>query len=266
MNRLGYGWEAVHENHPQLIYASVSGFGQTGPYAERAAYDMVVQAMGGLMSLTGHPDGTPTRVGTSVGDITAGLFATVGILTALHDRHQTGLGQHVDVAMLDCQVAILENAIARYTTTGVVPHPLGSRHPSITPFGAFKTADGHVVIAAGNDDLFDKLCETLGLAISSDERFISNAGRTDHADVLTASLETALERESTETWLERLGSAGVPCGPINDIAAVLKDPQVRERNMIVTAQLPNGSQVKMAGNPIKLSAHDDPSTRPPAPA
>ena len=140
----------------------MSGFGKTGPYSERPAYDMVVQAMGGLMSLTGHAGGPPTRVGTSVGDIAAGLFAAIGILSALHDRERTGLGQMVDIAMLDCQVAILENAIARYSATGRVPGPLGARHPSIAPFDAYRAADRPLVIAAGNDTLFSQLCETLG--------------------------------------------------------------------------------------------------------
>ena len=266
MERMGYGWEALHARWPGLVYAAVSGFGHTGPYSERPAYDVVVQAMGGLMSLTGHPGGPPTRVGTSVGDITAGLFAAVGILSALHERERTGRGQMVDIAMLDCQVAILENAIARYSATGLVPGPLGSRHPSITPFAAYRAADRPLVIAAGNDGLFSVLCETLGRPdLVDDPRFATNETRTDHADALGLELEAALSAGTAAAWLSRLEDAGIPCGPINDIAGVLADPGVRARNMVVEVELPDGSSLEMAGNPVKLSSHDDPPTRRPAP-
>ena len=266
LERMGYGWEELHERWPQLVYAAVSGFGRTGPYSERPAYDMVVQAMGGLMSLTGHPGGAPTRVGTSVGDITAGMFAVIGILSALHDRERTGLGQIVDIAMLDCQVAILENAIARYSATGVVPGPLGSRHPSITPFAAYRVADTHLVIAAGNDRLFEALCETLGRPeLVEDPRFCTNDDRTRHADELATEIEGALSAGTAAAWLERLLEAGIPCGPINDIEAVVTDAGVRARNMIVEVELPDGSTLEMAGNPVKLSRHEDAATRRPAP-
>src|SRR3954466_10843893 len=176
MERLGYGWDALHVRYPRLIYAAVSGFGHTGPISTRPAYDMVVQAMGGVMSITGQPDGPPTRVGTSIGDLTAGLFTAIGVSTALYDRERTGQAPKIDVAMLDCQVAILENAIARYAATGVVPGPLGARHPSITPFGAFAASDGHVVIAAGNDRIFRRMCTVLGCdAAADDPRFATNA-------------------------------------------------------------------------------------------
>ena len=266
MERMGYGWEALQARWPGLVYAAVSGFGHSGPYSERPAYDVVVQAMGGLMSLTGHPGGPPTRVGTSVGDITAGLFAAVGILSALHERERTGRGQMVDIAMLDCQVAILENAIARYSATGLVPGPLGSRHPSITPFAAYRAADRPLVIAAGNDRLFSTLCETLGRPdLLADPRFATNEGRTDHADALGQELEATLSADTASAWLARLEDAGIPCGPINDIAEVLADPGVRARNMVVEVGLPGGSTLEMAGNPVKLSGHDDPATRRPAP-
>ena len=266
MDRMGYGWDALHARWPRLVYAAVSGFGQTGPYAGRPAYDLVVQAMGGVMSLTGRPGGPPSRVGTSVGDITAGLFAAVGILSALHDRARTGAGQMVDIAMLDCQVAILENAIARYAATGEVPAPLGARHPSITPFDAFAADDGPLVIAAGNDALFAALCRALDRDdLPEDPRFVDNRRRTENAAALKTEIEGVLSGRTAADWLERLGKAGVPCGPINDIAAVVGDPGVRARNMIVSVGLPDGSTVETAGNPVKLSGHDDPPTRPPAP-
>ena len=267
MEKLGYGWEALHARYPQMIYAATSGFGHTGPYSRRPAYDMVVQGMGGIMSLTGSPDGPPTRVGSSIGDITAGLFTAVGVNAALYERTQTGEGQKIDVAMLDCQVAILENAIARYQATGEIPGPLGSRHPSITPFEAFKTRDSHVIIAAGNDDLFAALCSALGRAdLRDDPAFASNDLRTRHRDALAAELEATLRECDTAEWLDRLAAADVPCSPINDVAQVMADEQVRERNMVVRVPSANGGEMEIAGNPIKLSSAIDPGSRPGAPA
>lgn len=264
MDRLGYSWERLHGAHPRLVYAAVSGFGRTGPYAPRPAYDMVVQGMGGIVSLTGHPGSPPTRVGTSVGDITAGLFAGIGICAALKEREHTGTGRMIDVGMLDCQVAILENAIARHVATGEVPGPLGARHPTITPFDSFATADGHVVIAAGNDGLFRRLCEAIGRPdLSEDGRFASNAERTERAADLKAELESTLRGRETERWLAILEAAGVPCGPINDVADVMRDPHVLARNMIVEVEDADGFRV--AGNPIKFSDTPDPRRRGPVP-
>ena len=266
MARLGYDWEVLHRRYPRLVLASTSGFGQTGPYSDRPAYDIVVQAMGGIMSLTGHPGDPPTRVGSSMGDITAGLFTAIGVLAALFERRSSGKGRQVDVAMLDAQVATLENAIARYVATGEVPGPLGSRHPSITPFEALETGDGHAVVAAGNDALFAKLCQAIGLPeLAGDPRFDSNERRTRNALELKPLLEAALATRTTAEWLEHLGEAGVPCGPVNDIAAVLEDPQIAARNMIVAVEDPSAGTFGLAGNPIKLSGVDDPATRPPAP-
>jgi CoA:oxalate CoA-transferase len=263
MARLGYGWEGLAARYPRLIHAATSGFGQTGPDSQKAAYDMVVQAMGGIMSVTGHPGGPPTRVGTSVGDITAGLFTVIGILTALHDRTSTGKGQFVDVAMLDGQIAILENAIARYAATGQSPGPLGARHPSITPFAAYQCADAPIVIAAGNDQLFAALCTALLLA--DDPRFSSNDARTTHAEELAAVLEEVLQTQPVAHWLPKLEAAGVPCGPLNNIGQALANRQVKARNMVVHTALPDGTPLISAGNPIKLSGHSDPTTRAPAP-
>jgi len=267
MERLGYGWDELHARFPRLIAAATSGFGQTGPYAERPAYDVVAQAMGGIMSITGHPGGKPTRVGTSIGDITAGLFTAIGIQAALAERHRSDTGQRVDVSLLDSQVAILENAIARYSVTGEVPGPIGSRHPSIAPFDAFSTQDGFVVIAAGNDELFAKLCEAIGAPEwTEDERFRTNEQRNQNADALKTLIETALAKRTTSEWLEVLQRAQLPCGPLNNIAQLLEDPQVISRNMVVSTDDKAGGNLQMAGNPIKLSAHADPATRAPAPA
>ncbi|HTQ14369.1 MAG TPA: CoA transferase [Rhizomicrobium sp.] len=265
MERLGYGYAALAAKHPRLVYAGVSGFGHTGPYANRPAYDMVVQAMGGVLSLTGHPGGEPTRVGTSTGDLTAGLFATIGIVTALYEREKTGRGQKVDVSMLDSQVAVLENAISRYVATGEVPGPLGSRHPSIAPFAAFRVKDGHVAIAAGNDALFARLADVLGRPEwARDERYRTNPQRMIHWRALHAEMEGALEARTKSEWLALLQEAGIPSGPLNDVAEVMADPQIAARNMIVTVADPDLGDIKMQGNPIKLSAHDDPKTREPA--
>jgi CoA:oxalate CoA-transferase len=261
MEKLGYGWDDLHEKYPRLIYAAASGFGHSGPYSKRPAYDLVVQGMGGVMSLTGHPDGEPTRVGTSVGDITAGLFTTIGINAALFHRQQTGQGQKIDVSMLDCQVAILENAIARYAATGEAPGPIGARHPSITPFDAFKALDGYLIIAAGNDTLFANLCEAIGQpGLAINPLFESNPLRTEHNAALKDELEKALAIKSVDQWLDILEQAGVPSGPINSVDQVLADQQVKARNMIVSA-----GSLEMAGNPIKMSAFEDAPTRPPAP-
>ena len=264
MARLGYGWDVLAARYPRLIHAATSGFGQTGPDSQKAAYDMVVQAMGGIMSVTGWPGGPPVRVGTSIGDITAGLFTVIGILTALHDRAKTGKGQFVDVAMLDSQIAILENAIARYAATGESPGPLGARHPSITPFAAYQCADAPIVIAAGNDQLFACLCTALGLP-GDDPRFTGNDARTAHAEDLSAVLEAVLQAQPVAHWLPLLEAAGVPCGPLNNIGQALANRQVQARNMVVRTKLPDGTPLIAAGNPIKLSGHADPATRAPAP-
>ncbi|MCU0890648.1 MAG: CoA transferase [Sandarakinorhabdus sp.] len=267
--RLGYGQDVLAKRFPHLVHAAASGFGHSGPLSRKAAYDMVVQGMGGIMSITGTPDGPPVRVGTSIGDITAGLFTVIGILSALHDRSVTGPrnggGQFVDVAMLDGQVAILENAITRFAATGESPGPLGSRHPSIAPFASFRCADKAITIAAGNDDLFTDLANAIGLD-ASDPRFATNEARSQNVDALTEAMEARLQTKSAAEWLTILDAAGVPSGPINDIAAMVAHPQVQARNMIIHTHLPDGTPVIAAGNPIKLSGHPDPAVRPPAPA
>ncbi len=267
MDKLGYGWEVLRAFNRRLIYAALSGFGHTGPYRGRPAYDMVVQGMGGIMSVTGQEGGdTPTRVGTSVGDITAGLFGATGILAALHDRERTGVGMMVDVGMLDCQVAILENAVSRYLAEGEIPKPLGARHPSITPFEAFRTRDDYVIVAAGNNALFEKLCR----ALQRDDllqvpEFTSNDKRTRNHARLKEELERTLREKPAAEWLAIIANAGVPCGPINNIEQVVNDEHIAARNMIIHARDPGGGDMRMAGNPIKLSAYDDPKERRPAP-
>jgi CoA:oxalate CoA-transferase len=206
-------------------------------------------------------------VGTSIGDIAAGLFTAVGVNAALYHRERTGEGTKIDVAMLDCQVALLENAIARYVATGQVPGPLGSRHPSITPFEAFACADGHLIIAAGNDGLFRELCAVLGRPeLAEDARFRSNELRTRNVDALQSEIEGVLAGRTRAEWLAALEAAGVPCGPINDVAEVMADPQVAARNMVIRVTDEEAGEISMPGNPIKLSGFEDPSSRAPAPA
>lgn len=266
MGRMGLGWKDLHARFPKLVYASTSGFGQTGPESRRPAYDIVVQAMGGIMSLTGQPGGPPTRVGTSLGDIAAGLFTAVGIQAALLARNADGQGRLVDVAMLDAQVAILENAIARYAATGVAPGPLGSRHPSITPFEAFAAQDGFIVVAAGNDVLFEKLCQSVGCSeLASDPLFATNDDRTRNQPALKERLEAIFVGDTAEKWLARLREAGIPSSRVNDVAGVFADPQIAARNMLVHSEDPSVGAVPMAGNPIKITGYDDPPTRAPAP-
>ena len=271
LQKLGYGWQDLHSINPRLIYACVSGFGHTGPYKDRPAYDLVVQGMGGLMSLTGNKDTAPNRVGTSVGDITAGLFGVSGVLAALYDREKTGEGQQVDVAMLDCQVAILENSIARYFAEDKIPEPIGMRHPSITPFAGFRVKGGeYIIIAVGNDTMFGKFCEVLGRKdLLQDDRFRSNNLRTENYQSLHGEIERSLVGKSVAEWLMVLEKGGIPCGPINNIEQVVNDPHIRYRNMIISVEADNGSgdkrSIQMPGNPVKFSGYDDPETRQRAP-
>ena len=262
LEKWGFGWKQVSKKYPKLIYASASGFGQTGPLKELPAYDMVVQGMGGLMSVTGQPNSEPTRVGTSIGDITAGLFTAIGINAALYDRQKTGKGMHIDVSMLDCQIAILENAIARYLSKNEIPKPMGSRHPSIAPFEAFKTKDSYIIIAAGNDKLFENLCNALDLKdLIMDEKYKSNSSRSENMNELKKILEEKLIYKTTNEWVKNLESLKIPCGPIFNIKEAVENPQVEARNMIVKAYHKVIGDFKLAGNPIKMSTYEDEKTR-----
>ena len=266
MEKLGYGWVTLHSRYPRLVYAAASGFGHSGPFSHYPAYDMVVQGLGGIMSITGHPGMPLTRVGTSVGDLAGGLYTAVALNAALLHRERTGEATKVDVALFDCQLALLENAIMRYTTTGEIPGPMGARHPSITPFEAFATRDGNLIIAAGNDGLFVKLAHALDRAdLAENPLFKTNALRNEHQEALRAEIESVLGRQGTEHWIAVLEAAGVPCGPVNNIAQALAHPQTTARNMLVSVDDPVTGRLELAGNPMKLSAFEDPPTRPRAP-
>ena len=267
MEKLGYGWDTLHARHPGLIYGAVSGFGHTGPDALRPAYDMVVQARGGVMSITGEKDRDPVRVGASIGDIAAGMFLCQGVLAALYAVKTGAPGQKVDVSMLDSQLALLEHAVAITSVTGHSPRPSGARHPSITPFETFHARDGLFVIAAGNDALFASLCKTLGLPLAEDPRFATNLARCENARLLKRLIEAVTLDQPKQHWIQELQRAGIPTGPIQDVAQVMQDPQILARNMVVDVGDADGHpQYKAAGNPVKLSALPDPVTRRPAPS
>jgi CoA:oxalate CoA-transferase len=255
MDRLGLGYAALSALNPRLIYAASSGFGQTGPYSDRPAYDLIIQGMGGLMSITGPDARHPTKVGSSIADIFAGVFTTIGILAALHARAKTGRGQLVDVGMLDCMVAILENAVARYVATGTDPQPIGNRHPSIAPFATFTTADGAINLAIGNDELWKKFCGLVGApALADDPRYATNPLRVQHWADLEIDLNKILAGRTTAAWLELFQAKGIPSGPINSISQVLADAHILARQMLVEVSHPTAGPMKIPGVPIKLSA------------
>jgi CoA:oxalate CoA-transferase len=258
MTRLGLDYPALKSINPKLIYASISGFGQTGPYKERPAFDAVIQAMSGMMSITGEPDRPPSRVGASIGDMTASLFAAVGILSALQERHRTGRGGFVDVAMLDAQLALLENAFARYLNTGDIPQRIGSRHPLVTPFQAFATADDPLVVCCDTEAQWHSLCEaTQRQDLVGDPRFADGNARTRHHAALEPLLIGVFLTKTRSTWIELLSAADVPCGPVNSIADIAADPQVEARQMIV--QVGAG---KFAAQPVRMASVDPRNERP----
>lgn len=259
MEKLGLGYDVLKEINPGIIYCAISGFGHTGPYSKRPAYDAVVQAMGGLMSITGQEDGKPTRVGSSIGDITAGLYGAIGILRALNKKNKTGMGEMIDVAMLDCQVSILENAIARYVVTKEVPKPKGNRHSSIVPFETFSTKDGELMIAAGNDKLWKSLCKCIEREdLIDDNKFKTNPDRNANYNELKIILHEALIEKTTAQWQKILDASGVPNGPINTIDKVLEDEHIKQRDMIVSIDHPKAGNVLAPGSPIKFK--NDPNT------
>jgi CoA:oxalate CoA-transferase len=266
MEKLGYGWETLHPRFPRLVYAAASGFGHTGPFSRHPAYDMVVQGLGGIMSITGYPGEPPARVGMSIGDIGAGLYTAIAVNAALLHRERSGEATKIDIGMLDCQIALMENAVMRYTVTGEIPGPLGARHPTITPFQALATGDGNIIVAAGNDGLFQKFCAALGRADLADSAlFRSNELRQKNQPKLQDELERTLKGKTTVAWIEILEKAGIPCGPINDVAQALAHPQVAARNMLITVEDKTAGTLRLSGNPLKFSAFADPPTRAPAP-
>jgi crotonobetainyl-CoA:carnitine CoA-transferase CaiB-like acyl-CoA transferase len=255
--RFGLDWPLLKQSMPRLIYCSISGFGQTGPYAAQAGYDFLVQGLGGLMSITGDPDGPPMKVGVAVADVVCGLYAAVAVLAALRQRAQTGAGQYIDLGLLDTQVAWLVNQGVNYLTSGVAPQRLGNAHPNIVPYQVFPASDGHFILCVGNDGQFRRFAELAGAReLGADPRFATNPERVRHRAELVPLLEELTRTRPAADWLAALQPAGVPCGPVNTIADVFDDPQVRHRNMLVEMPYPTASDglVRLIGNPIHGSA------------
>ncbi|MBE0505401.1 MAG: CoA transferase [Marinospirillum sp.] len=257
LKKYGLDYTSLKQKKPDLIYCSITGFGQDGPYAQRAGYDFMIQAMGGLMSLTGQPDdqpgGGPMKIGVAFADIFTGLYASNAILAALYQRQQTGVGTHIDLSLLDVQVGVLANQALNYLTSGKVPQRLGNAHPNIVPYQSFASADGYIILAVGNDGQFQRFCKLAGCSeLVADPRFSSNRLRVEHRAELIPLLEPVLKTHSTDEWLALLEPAAVPCGPINTLDRVFADPQVQHRNMALTLPHPEAGEVKLVSNPVRF--------------
>ena len=267
LDRRGLGYEAVRAVKPDIVWCSISGFGQTGPYADRTGYDFLIQAMGGIMSITGESDaagGRPVKVGLGIADVMCGMYAAVGILAALRHRDLTGEGQYIDLALYDTQVAWLINAATNHLVSGKVPGRIGNRHPNIAPYQTFETADGEIAVAVGNDQQFARFCTELGLpALAEDDRFRRNRDRVVNMDALDDMLSAALKADTAEAWERRLVAAGIPAGRVATIDQVLRNPHTIAREMVVDMPTADGSPLRLLGNPLKMSATPVRFHRPP---
>lgn len=266
LKRYGLDWDSLKDEFPGLVYCSISGFGQTGPYRDRAGYDYLAQGYGGIMSITGSPDGEPMKVGVGIADIMCGMYATSAILAALHHKARTGQGQHIDLALLDTQVAWLANEGVNYLISGRVPRRLGNEHPNIVPYKLFEALDGPVVLAAGNDAQFRRFCGFAGVPeLAQDPRFLTNSLRITNRDALYALLIPVFKQKTKAEWVDGLAALGVPCGPVNSIDEVFEDAQIRHRQMQITMPHPlaEDGTVPLLGNPIKMSETPPAYDRPP---
>ncbi len=266
--KYGLGYDSLAAQNPGLVYCSITGFGQTGPSKDRPGYDFLVQAMGGLMSVTGQPDGEagagPQKVGVALTDIMTGLYATIGVLAALTERDRSGLGQHVDLALLDVTAATLANQATNYLVGGITPTRLGNAHPNIVPYQSFVAKDGHLIVAVGNDGQFRRYVTVLGCPqLADDPRFIANQDRVHNRDVLVPLLQAKMLQRDKADWLQLLEAAQVPVGPINTVAEVFDEPQIRARDMQVTVPHGQNPDLQLVGNPIKLSRTPVEYRRPP---
>lgn len=262
--RRGLGYEDIRRIKPDIVWCAISGFGQTGPYSDRIGYDFLIQAMGGIMSITGDPHGPPMKVGLGIADVMCGMYATVGILAALRHRDRTGEGQYIDLSLHDAQVAWLINAATNHLVSGKVPGRIGNRHPNIAPYQTFATADGEIAIAVGNDRQFERFCTTIGLAeLADDDRFRHNRNRVENVDALDAALTERLLNDTAATWEARLIAAGVPAGRVASIDQVLTDPHTQARDMVVPMDTADGLGVRLLGNPLKMSVTPVGYRRPP---
>ena len=256
--RFGLGYDDLEASHPHLIYCSITGFGQTGPCRERAGYDLIAQGMGGLMSITGEPDGAPgggpKRVGVAIADLFSGMYATIAVLAALARRERTGRGQHIDLALLDCQVAMLANQAMNYLTSGRPPPRMGNAHPNVVPYQPFATADGQIIVAVGNDTQFAGLCAVIGRPeLADDPDFATNAARIRNRERLLPMIAEQIKARTNREWQDALEAVGVPCGPINALDEVFADPQVRARGMRFELDHPLAGRVPMVASPMRFS-------------
>jgi formyl-CoA transferase len=252
--RFGLDYATLGARNPRLVYCSITGYGQTGPYREQAGYDFVIQAQGGIMSITGPEEGEPYKVGVAIADITAGLFAATGILAALHERTLSGRGQYIDVALLDAQIAWLANVAQNYLATGEAPARYGNAHPSIVPYETFPTHDGYIAVGVGTDAQYRKLCELAGRRdLGEDERFRTNQARVAHRTTLIPLLREVFRTRTSAEWLASLRELGVPAGPINDVGTALRDPQVAARGMVQEVEHPTAGQIEVLGPVAKFS-------------
>jgi glutaryl-CoA transferase len=255
LRRYGLGYDDLKIINPRLIYCSVTGFGQTGPYRERPGYDFMIQGMGGMMSVTGEPGGEPQRAGVPIADIITGMYASIAICAALAHRASSGKGQHLDLALLDSQIALLAYQNTNYFATGKPPRRIGNLHPNIVPYQPFHASDGEVILACGNDNLYRKFCAAAGCPeLASDPRFASNGKRVENRDELKRLLDAIFARRTTREWVELLDAAGVPNGPINDIAQVFAEPQVKARGVKIEVDHPTAGKLPMVASPMRFSA------------
>lgn len=264
--KYGLSYDQLKARFPKLIYCSITGFGQTGPYATRAGYDFLIQGMGGIMSLTGEPQGSPMKVGVGIADVMTGMYAAVGILAALQHRHATGLGQHIDISLLDTQIAWLVNAGTNYLTNRVLPRRLGNGHPNIVPYQVFDTASGPMILAVGNDAQFRRFCEVIGVPEwASDEKFCTNPNRIKHRERLCALIDERLQSHERQHWLTKLEAVGVPCGPVNNLEDVFNDPHVKARGaeLRMPCSWAMDGEIGLLANPLKLSGTPVSYMRPP---
>ena len=258
LKRYGLAYDDLNARNPKLVYCSITGFGQTGPYRDRAGYDFMIQGMGGLMSLTGErddlPGGGPQKVGVAIADLMTGMYSSVAILAALHERQSSGLGQYIDMALLDTQIAWLANQNTNYLIGGEAPKRMGNAHPNIVPYQTFHTKDGDLILAVGNDNQFAKFCEVAGIPeVAKDPRFVGNVARLENRDACTAAIAPAIRSKTTAEWVRLLEPAGVPCGPINRLDAVYADPQVEHRGMRIEVPHPLAGAIPLVANPIRYS-------------
>jgi crotonobetainyl-CoA:carnitine CoA-transferase CaiB-like acyl-CoA transferase len=254
LSRYGLDYDSLKTINPKLVYCSITGFGQTGPYAARAGYDFMIQAMGGMMSVTGEADGQPMKIGVALADVLTGLYAANAIQAGLIHQRETGQGQYIDMALLDVQVATLANQAMNYLATGNSPRRLGNAHPNIVPYQAFQTADGYIILAVGNDAQFERFCDLAEVPeIAADKRFRKNSDRVGHRETLVPQIAAIMQSKTSADWLEQLNARGIPCGPINDLEQVFADPQVQHRGLQLELEHPVAGKVASVANPIRLS-------------